>query len=631
MCGICGFAGLHDDLLLTRMCDALAHRGPDDVGTFRDPRRLVGLGHRRLSIIDLTTGHQPIFNEDRSVVVVFNGEIYNYPELRQELQQRGHRFTTRSDTEVLAHLYEEEGVDMPDRLNGIFAFVIYDQRKQLLFGARDHFGVKPLHYFYQPPILLFGSEIKALLAYPPTPRAVNLEALHYALNLRYIPGELTYFQEIYRVPAGHRLVYEIPSARLTVTSYRAETYAIQSKMSENDAVEGIRFYLKQAVKRQLISDVPVGAYLSGGLDSSAIVAYAAQAQPGIHTFSMGFGEPTDEVGDAERVAAHFQTEFHATLLHLNPLASLKEVLWHVEEPKINILQGYFLSRFARQYVKVALSGLGGDELFAGYVNNRFLAPGQWLHRLLPKHGLSPRLSATLFRVAQAFGDLRLDELRRGLQMGCAYGHKAKFYGILRNVWDIDQGFYDNVYAPEIRAHMRQFQTLARFERFFADRRVGIVAQSLAAEFQTKMTDDFLLNEDRTSMAHGLEVRVPFLDRDLVRFAFAIPVQLKIKGNVTKAIYKTAMQGVLPDEVIRKKKWGFAINPYYQFQKDLKTVALEVLNERRIKAQGIFQYAYLHKILHHPVSPRLRWHYYYLWQVVGFQYWYDLFIERRTLT
>ncbi len=630
MCGICGFAGFGDKGLLERMCATLAHRGPDDTGTLIDRQRRVFLGHTRLSIIDLESGHQPILNEDKTVAVILNGEIYNFQDLRKHLQQKSHVFRTHSDTEVLVHLYEEYGDEMADWLHGIFAFVLYDKPRQRLFGVRDHFGVKPLYYICQDQRFLFASEIKAILACQEIPRTLNFEALHYALNLRYVPGKLTYFNGMYQLPAGHHIVYDVLSSQVTIRQYHRHTYQVDSTMSEDDAVEGIRFYVKQAVKRQLVSDVPLGAYLSGGLDSSSIVAYASEFQPGIKTFSMGFHEPTDEVADARKVSTHFQTQFHETFLNLNPLAALRDVVWHVEEPKVNMLQGYFLSQFARQHVKVVLSGLGGDELFAGYMNNRLLYPLQFLHRLLPRHGASRHLARLVFLLGQRIDDLRLDEYRRGLQMLFSYGNKTHFYSILRNVWDDDDEVYDNVYAPEFRERMRRYHTRELFEHYFEETRKSIVEQSLWAEFNTKLVDDFLLNEDRTSMAHGLEVRVPFLDRDLVRFAFSIPYRFKIRRNITKYIYKKAMRGILPDWVIAKKKWGFAINPYYQFQKDLKQAALDVLTEKRITEQGIFNYAYIHKILHHPISPRLRWHYMYLWQLVGFQLWYELFIEQRSL-
>ena len=628
MCGICGFAGFNNDDLLKEMTSAIAHRGPDEEGFLIDHRNRVSLGHRRLSIIDLSSGTQPIYNESGRIAVVFNGEIYNYPDLREELLQKGHAFKTQSDTEVLVHLYEEAGLDMPRLLNGIFAFVIFDMEKKALFGVRDNFGIKPFFYCYKNGRLLFASEVKAILQDPEVTRALNYEALHYSLNLRYLPGELTLFQNIKKLPAGNYLHFDMTKSQLSVRRYWNKTYGINESMTEVDAVEGIRHYLRQAVKRQLISDVPVGAYLSGGLDSSSVVAYASEFVSGLKTFSMGFDEPTDEVGDARRVSETFKTDFHETFIKLNPLESLKEVLWHVEEPKVNMLQGYFLSKFARQHVKVALSGLGGDELFAGYVNNRFLYPFQSLHAVMPGTGISPSLSKVLFSVENRIGDLRLDEVRRGLQMLCSYGDKTKFYLILRNVWDYDNGFYDNVYSDSVRDEMLSYRTKNLFECFFENKKESIVEQSLSAEFHTKMVEDFLLNEDRTSMANALEVRVPFLDKDLVEFAFSIPYRLKIKNNTTKYVYKKAMKSVLPDYVLTKKKWGFAINPYYQFQKDLKQVSQEVLNERDIRKQNILNWDYINKIINHPVSPRLRWHYYYLWQLVGFQYWHDLFITQK---
>ncbi|PIE31262.1 asparagine synthase (glutamine-hydrolyzing) [candidate division KSB3 bacterium] len=626
MCGICGFAGFRNDGLLPEMMSLLAHRGPDDEGTLLDHTHHVYLGHRRLSIIDLSTGHQPLYNEDGSIAVIFNGEIYNYLDLRKSLEHEGHTFTTHSDTEVLVHLYEEYGTDMPDRLNGIFAFVIYDRRHRRIFGARDHFGVKPLFYWQKKDQFLFASEVKALLAYKHIPGEINFEALHYALNLRFIPCELTLFQEIYRLSAGTYFTFDVASARFSTTVYRDVHYAVDYNMSKENAIEGIRHYLQQAVQRQLISDVPIGAYLSGGLDSSSIVAYASEKMPDIQTFSMGFDEPTDEVEDARMIATHFQTPFHETFIQINPLESLREAVWHVEEPKINMLQGYFLAKFTRQHVKVALSGLGGDELFAGYVNNQFLYPLQILHRMIPPNPISRFLSHAVFMGGNRLGNLKFDEYRRGLQMLFSYGDKTKFYAILRNVWDYDDEFYTNVYSAELKHEMLPYRTDTLFERFFEQRHQSIVEQSLRAEFHTKLVEDFLLNEDRTSMAHSLEIRVPFLDKDLVKFAFSIPYTLKIQRNITKYIYKEAMRGVLPDYTRTKKKWGFAINPYYQFKKDLKSVALEMLNEKRIREQGIFNYRYIHKILHHEISPRLRWHYYYIWQLVGFQHWYDLFIQ-----
>jgi asparagine synthase (glutamine-hydrolysing) len=523
-------------------------------------------------------------------------------------------------------MYEEHGYDTPHYLNGIFAFALYDTRKNILYCCRDYAGIKPLFYYHKQGLFMFASEIKPLLQNPAITRELNHETLHYALNLRYTPFELTLFNNILKLRSGHNLIYSLSRKTCAIKKYWNPVYAVNRALRETDAIEGIRHYLSRAVKRQLMSDVPLGAYLSGGIDSSAIVACASSDVHHLKTFSIGFDEPTDEVDDARAVSDHFKTDFYETHIALNPLQMLPEVLWHVEEPKVNMIQGYALSKFARQHVKVALSGLGGDELFAGYANNKFLNFMQFLHRVIPQTRLADAASHCVFSIEQSCRNLRFDEARRGLQMLLSYGNKTKFYLILRNVWDYDAGFSKTVYAPDLASRMAGFQTKNLFEQFFVDRAQSIVTQSLDAELNTKLIDDFLVNEDRTSMAHGLEVRVPFLDRDLVAFALTIPPSLKIRGLNTKYIFRKAMSGILPDYVLRKKKWGFAINPYHQFLKDLEKTAQDMLSEKRIREQGIFNYRYIQTIIDHPVSPRLRWHYYYLWYLVGFQYWHDMFIK-----
>jgi len=287
-----------------------------------------------------------------------------------------------------------------------------------------------------------------------------------------------------------------------------------------------------------------------------------------------------------------------------------------------------LAQFARQHVKVVLGGLGGDELFAGYLNNQYIAPSQPFHRLVPDvlvRRLCQPLSCAAFTAQQATGMLQLDEYRRGLQMLLALGDPARYYLILRNTWDYDQGAFANLYGPAWRAQ-RFDPTHSQFDAYFTPNGHNMLDDVLWAEFHTKLVDDFLMNEDRTSMAHGLEVRVPFLDRDLVRFAFSIPWHLKIKRQQTKYIFRKAMAGVLPDHTLRKQKWGFSFNPYYQFQKDLKRVAERVLTRQRVEARGWFNYAYLRRILDHPPSPRLRWHYFLLWLVVGLEIWGQMFLD-----
>lgn len=626
MCGICGMAGPGASRpLVEAMTRSIAHRGPDGAGFYEAPG--VALGHRRLSIIDLAQGDQPMRNEDGSIWVIFNGEIYNFIALRRDLEGRGHRFRTHCDTEVLLHGYEEYGLDFLPQLDGIFAFALWDEQRERLLLVRDYFGVKPLHYHFDGQTLRFGSEIKAILQDPRVPRAVDFQALHYFLNLRYIPGERSLFAGIRHLPPAHYLLFE--GGNLHLERYYTLEVEPERNRPESYYVEGIRHHLREAVRKQLISDVPLGVYLSGGLDSSAIVAFMSElVEEPVQSFSLGFNEPTDELDDAQRIADHFGTRHRAFSLDAEPLRRYPEVIWHAEEPKENILQGYLLAQVVRQHVKVVHGGLGGDELFAGYLHNLFIQPSAPLHRLMPgwatRHLLAP-LGGLAYRLQQTTGALRLDEYRRGLQLLCALGDPARYYLILRNVWDYDPAAGELLYGPALREQTLE-PTHLLFDPYFANRHQPLLEQVLWAEFHTKLVDDFLMNEDRTSMAHGVEVRVPFLDRELVRFAMGIPADLKWRRGQGKYIFRRAMEGILPEHALRKKKWGFSFNPYYQFQKDLKGIAEQVLTRERVHARGWFNYAYLRRILDHPPHPRLRWHYFFLWLAVGLEIWAQLFLE-----
>ena len=627
MCGIAGVVGPGaSGALVERMTAALAHRGPDGQAHHVDGE--VCLGHRRLAVIDLVTGDQPMSNEDGTLWVVFNGEIYNHLDLRRELEADGHAFRTRSDTEVLVHGYESWGADLFARLNGIFAFALWDGRARRLILARDFCGVKPLHYYFSQGRLRFASEVKALLQDPTVPRRVDFQALHYFMNLRYIPGVRTLFQDIVRLAPGHFLTFDPDRGSVHTTPYIRQEFGEEPRKSEAHYIEGLRHHLERAVARQLMSDVPLGVYLSGGLDSSSLVAYAGRhlSEP-VKTFSLGFNEPTDELEDARVVADRFGTDHHEISLSPDPLAAYPETIWHVEEPKENILQGFLLARFARQRVKVALGGLGGDELFAGYLNNRFIHPSEPFHPLVPPaltRLLFQPLRRLAFRLQNALGRPSWDEYRRGAQMLLSVGDPAMYYLILRNTWDDDPGAFRNLYGSAWKGQNIQ-PVRDYFDPFFTSRR-GMLRQALITEFKTKMIEDFLMNEDRTSMAHGLEVRVPFLDRDLVRFAFSIPTDLLVKGNQTKYIFFKAMEGVLPPRTLAKKKWGFSFNPYYQFQKDLKTAAERVLTRSRVEDRGWFNYAYLRRIMDHRPHPRLRWHYFFLWLALGLEIWATMFLD-----
>ncbi len=625
MCGICGFTGLKDNALLKRMIRILAHRGPDDTGYYENEH--VSLGHCRLSIIDLAGGHQPIYNEDKSICVVYNGEIYNFPEIKRKLEAKGHKFYTSSDTEILVHLYEEYGEDMAAGLNGIFSFALWDKKSRKLLLARDQFGIKPLYYFFKNGYLFFASEIKALLLNKHIERKLDAQALHYFLNLRFIPNEDTLFCDIKKLPPSSLLTYQ--SEKIKIKKYWQLKPKLVTGYSISDYQDGIVHYLSQAIKRQLLSDVPVGVYLSGGMDSSSIVALMSKlTNAQINTFCMAFGEPTDELSDAKIIAKRFNTKHHEINIAPNPLKYLPKVIWHAEEPKVNLLQGYLISKFASQYVKAVQGGLGGDELFAGYVTNRFIAQSQPFHAIMPqlvsKYVLT-NLDKFIFSLQDKSGYLQWDEYSRGVQMLLSLGDRRRYYLILRNVWDYEDANFSHIYQKGYDyKKLRRVKEL--YAPYFASDKRGYLDQVLLAEFNTKLVNDFLLNEDRMSMANSLEVRAPFLDKDLVEFAFGIPAELKIKGKHTKYIFKQAMQPFLPADIIGKKKWGFAINPYHQFKKDLKSTAEAILTPKRIKQRGLFNYEYIKKILNYPPHPRMRWHYMFLWMLIGLEIWHQMFID-----
>jgi asparagine synthase (glutamine-hydrolysing) len=614
-----------DANIVRKMMGSLRHRGPDDEGLWESTG--VCLGHQRLSVIDLNTGRQPIHNEDQTIWIVYNGEVYNFRELRQELESKGHRFYTRTDTEVIIHLYEEYGPSSFRRLNGMFAFALWDERQRSAFLVRDHLGVKPLHYHWDGKMLRFSSEIKPLFSDPAVRRELNPQGLHDFLNLRYIPGDETLFADIFRLTPAHYLKWS--DGKISMHRYWALSTEENHDVRPEAWAETIREAVLQAVRRQLVSDVPLGIYLSGGLDSSTLTAAAADCVNGpVRTFTLGFNEPTDELADARLVAKHFKTDHHETILNPDPLRYLPEVVWHVEEPKVNILQGYLLAQFARNTVKVILNGLGGDELFAGYDIYRYLAPLQHFHGWVPNfvsRGPFEWTSRAAYSLQERMTALRWHEHRLGVQWLSAVGRPARMYTLLRNAWDHNPALSERLYGPAMNGlSLRTVETY--FERYFPNNGGTVVAQALRAEFETKMVNDFLLNEDRVSMAHGLEVRVPFLDHDLVQLAWQIPTTQKWHWGQGKYVFKKAMGRWLPEPILRKPKWGFTFSSYHQYQKDLKTVAEAVLTRERVDQVGWFNYKWIRQVLDYPPHPRLRWHYFTLWMMVGFEIWRQMFLS-----
>lgn len=631
MCGLAGVIGNHlpteeTRKLLGKMIGAIRHRGPDEMAVWVDADNLCGFAHARLSIIDLEGGSQPISNEDGRITVVFNGEIYNHRELRKELIAKGHIFKTNTDTEVLVHLFEEEGVAMAGRLRGMFAIALWDRRSRKLHLIRDHIGKKPLHFLNLEGRTYFASEYKAFLGLPGFTAAMDRESLHYLLNLRWLPAGRTLMSGVGQVLPGEVLtIYE---GRIERHRYWLPRIASNMKLREEEHEENILHLLRQSVSRRLVADVPVGIFLSGGLDSSAILALMAeQLDVPVRSFSLGFCNENDETEEASETAAYYGAQHKNYMVDENPLRYFQDTVWHTEIPKVNAIQVYMLAQKARDEVKVVMSGLGGDELFGGYDNYLFIKYGGWLADL-PFQSIGDRLRNLAFNMQGGGQRLASDQWRRGVQMGCSFGRRDAFYSILRNAWDGDDEMYALIYHGDIAEHQKAYRTSHCFEQSFADHNDDFLSQAMICELREKLVGDQILVEDRNMMAHGLEGRAPFLDVDLIEYAASIPHNLKIdlfRGR--KYILKKTLRKILPKFIFDRTKKGFAFNPVRQFTRDLKPLAETVLTRQRVEEMGIFNYNYIRRLLDHPPVEALHWHYWQLWTMVGVVLWHDSFVNQ----
>lgn len=579
MCGIAGFVGPGDEKTLQAMSDALIHRGPDGSGTFIDPAYRVFLAHRRLAILDIAGGDQPMWNEDGRVGVIFNGEIYNHSELRRDLVARGHVFRSdHSDTEVLVHGYEEWGMDLPLRINGMFAFAIYDRIRQKLFLARDRFGKKPLYYTARPGLFAFASELSALIRHPGVGTEIDERALRKYFAYGFIPAPGALYKGVAKLPGGHSMSYDVASGAVSTARYWQFTIEPPDRVPPEPELvwgEELRSLLSQAVGRRLMSDVPLGVFLSGGIDSSAVLAFATRhAPPGqVATFSIGFDDESfDESVYARRVAALFGSAHNHQMLSLERARELiPQVLSRLDEPMgdSSILPAYLLCRFARERVTVALGGDGGDELFAGYDPFRALGPAAWYRRLVPAwahRGL--RSLAELLPVSERNMSLEF-KVKRGLR-GVSYPESA-----WNPAWlgALDPSELGDLFRQPVHHEDVFDEAIAAWNGSAADNPVD-----KTLEFYTRfyLQDDILTKIDRASMMVSLEVRAPFLDNDVVEFARRIPHEYKIRNGQTKYLLKSAMKGVLPHDIIHRKKKGFGV-PLARWLKDLRApdVALHV--------------------------------------------------------
>jgi asparagine synthase (glutamine-hydrolysing) len=616
MCGIAGFFGFEDKELLEKMLDSLYHRGPDDHGIFTD--KDASIGNRRLSIIDVLGGHQPMHNEDETIFVVFNGAIYNFLKLKEELEKKGHRFYSNCDTEVLVHLYEEYGEEFPKKLLGMFSFAIWDSVKKKAILSIDPAGKKPLNYFFDNGILLFASEIKSLLNYKKIKVELDGISLNYLLNLQFIPYERTLFKNIKKLLPGHTLIYE-----------NGNIYTKRHwKLKVTEEEKPIEYYVKQiqelftdAVRRRLtLSDVPVGIFLSGGIDSSSVVGVASQFQK-VNTYTVGFGEPTDELDSARLVSDYFETEHHEIMVENDLLKIMPEAVYHSEQPSIGMLQSYLVSKGARKHVKVILSGMGGDELFAGYDRDLYMEKnlryGKYVPKFVSSKGLFNLINSMPFRVG-----LDYHEFFRRVNAVSQLKNATRYYLLLRGALNITDETKEHFYSEKMFSNVQDVEKI--FLPYFSNN-LNIINQKLYAEFETKLPYHLLHIEDRMGMANSLESRAPLLDKRLVELAFSMPREYKLQNGITKYVFRLAMKDTLPKEVFSKPKWGFAVNPYYQFRKDLKDYAKGTLDDRILEEIGINK-KIISKVLSSKPNPKLRWYYNYLWNIVMLVLWYKIFIE-----
>lgn len=629
MCGVAGCVAPRsvDESLLRRLTDALAHRGPDAEGFYVSPDRRVGLGHRRLSIIDLTTGQQPMSNEDGTVWVILNGEIYNFPALRTDLERRGHRFATTSDTEVIVHGYEEWGDDCVSRLNGMFAFAVYDQRAERLLLARDRFGKKPLHYANVGDEFLFASEIKSLLAHPRVSRALDLRALSRYLAYEYVPHPHTIFQGIAKLPPAHCLTYDVRTHELQVSRYWDLEFRPARSWDERAAALELRGRLREAVCCRLMSDVPLGVFLSGGIDSSAVVALMAELMPPreIKTFTIGFREKSfDESPYARRVARLFGTDHHEQQFDVDAmLTALPDVIGFLDEPfaDASLLPTYLLSRFARTGVTVALGGDGGDEMFAGYPTFAASHYARWYeHAPAPVQAAVKRFADALPASTRNFSvDFKLRQFLKGIP----YPEPRR-----TQVWlgSFDPNELDDLLSEEVKAQLGGFDPLADLDPLRETAAVAGADWLAALIYQyttTYLTDDILAKVDRASMACSLEVRAPFLDYTLAEFLAGLPSSFKLRRKTGKYLLRRALSDTLPADLLRRPKKGFGIPIAQWLKDDLSPLARDTLAVERLRKQGLFKPQWVQTLLReHQVGRRN--HRKQLWTLLVFELWAERF-------
>jgi asparagine synthase (glutamine-hydrolysing) len=651
MCGICGEINFHQKSInpktIRRMCDILAYRGPDDEGMvfIKDGKFFevtkthalpsnengfqVGLGHRRLSIIDLSpAAHQPMCNEDATVWIVFNGEIYNFQELRVELERKGHLFKSRSDTEVILHGYEEWGVDCLHRFRGMFAFALWDSRQRQLFMARDRLGKKPLVYYHQKDHFIFASEIKALLQDSTIERKVNTSALHHYLTYQYVPSSETIFEGIRKLPPAHYLLFREPGTVQIERYWKLHFIPKQQNpRSLTEWCDLIRGKLEESVRLRLISDVPLGAFLSGGMDSSLIVGIMAKlgGQP-VKTFSIGFEEQDfDELAYARMVSNHFGTDHHEFVVKPNAIEILPKLVWHYNEPfgDSSAIPTYYVSKMTRDHVKVVLTGDAGDENFAGYPRYLRSKYVSWFTRL-PEKVRRSLLPAFLRILSQSpWRRKTLNRLADFMEM--LSSHQGRNYA--EQIKIFNQKEKDDVYSEDFSRQVKGTDPLdyliKKYEEGDTD---DPLEKLLYLDMTTYLPEDLLVKMDIATMANSLEARVPFLDHQFIEEVAGIPSHLKLKGSTTKFILKKAFSDFLPEAILKRRKMGFGVPVSRWFKKELKDYIYEILLDSRTLNRGYFKREGIERLLNDHIGLRYD-HSAKIWALLFLEIWFRVFMDQ----
>lgn len=625
MCGICGIYNAQSREpvsaeLLAHMINSLSHRGPDDSGSYLDGS--MGLGFARLSIIDLTGGHQPMSNETGDIWLVFNGEIWNYKELRKELIEKGHYFRTNSDTETIVHAYEEYGVNCVARLNGMFSFAIWDAPRRRLLLARDRAGKKPLYYTQVNGSLLFGSEIKSLLYHPDVKRKADTQALADFLSVRYVPGPATLFENIYKVLPGHWLLYE--NDTLKEECYWDYTFGQTDNRPLEEYMQGVRQHVHRAVEERMIADVPVGAFLSGGVDSSIVTGIMSQLtnQP-IQTFAVGFDEEGySELPYAKLAADHFGTEHHELVVKSSDLAAYWPLLtWHRDEPvsEPSDLGVYLVSRLARKYVKVVLSGEGGDELFAGYPKYVVDWMARYYH-ILPISIRDGMITPLLDQLPYSMRKLKI--AARNLSQPVPQRWMS-WFGIFNSQ------LKEKILSDTTKASIN-IDSSRVFERWLKNNpQRDDLSSMLYLDTKIWLPDNLLMKGDKMTMAASLEARMPLLDYHLTEYAASIPSKVKVKSFKAKYLLKRTFADFLPEAILTRKKMGFNVPTGIWFREGQRNLITRLLLSERARDRGYLNNAFVAKLLRDHLEGKTNYQA-QLFTLASLELWFRVFIDEPNL-